>query len=209
LRADSSGRGLRYSSFFGFLIGGLIFRYWLRLAECSSQKVLLACLALPFRGARDFGPDHLCRRHAVRGDGGPCDDHRSDRALRVFVHHDPAHREIQVARRFRSDFGDGGVVNFAEGRLGFGAALEADESFVRFFAPARTRWYEYAIRFLFGGTITVITGLVAKRYGPVFGWNSVGTLLTALVVHAVISNLALAQTAGLLLVQIGLALVGS
>ncbi len=35
--------------------------------------------------------------------------------------------------------------------------------------PARTTWYEYGVRFLFGGAITLITGLLAKRYGPVFG----------------------------------------
>src|ERR1700685_2252852 len=38
-----------------------------------------------------------------------------------------------------------------------------------FSALANTRWYEYAVRFLFGGAITVITGLLAKGYGPVFG----------------------------------------
>src|ERR1700733_10517203 len=36
-------------------------------------------------------------------------------------------------------------------------------------ALKRTRWYEYAVRFVFGGAITVATGLIAKRYGPVFG----------------------------------------
>jgi hypothetical protein len=36
-------------------------------------------------------------------------------------------------------------------------------------ALAKTRWYEYALRFLFGGAITVLTGILAKRYGPVFG----------------------------------------
>lgn len=38
-----------------------------------------------------------------------------------------------------------------------------------FSALARTRWYEYGVRFVFGGAITLITGLLAKRYGPVFG----------------------------------------
>jgi hypothetical protein len=38
-----------------------------------------------------------------------------------------------------------------------------------FSALARTKWYEYAVRFLFGGAITVVTGLLAKHYGPVFG----------------------------------------
>jgi hypothetical protein len=36
-------------------------------------------------------------------------------------------------------------------------------------ALKRTRWYEYALRFLFGGAVTVATGLIAKQYGPVFG----------------------------------------
>jgi hypothetical protein len=36
-------------------------------------------------------------------------------------------------------------------------------------ALARTRWYEYGVRFLLGGAITVTAGLLAKRYGPVFG----------------------------------------
>jgi hypothetical protein len=34
---------------------------------------------------------------------------------------------------------------------------------------AGTRWYEYGARFLFGGAITVIAGLLAKRFGPIFG----------------------------------------
>jgi Protein of unknown function (DUF3147) len=32
-----------------------------------------------------------------------------------------------------------------------------------------TKWSEYALRFLFGGVITVITGVLAERYGPEFG----------------------------------------
>jgi hypothetical protein len=38
-----------------------------------------------------------------------------------------------------------------------------------FSALKRTRWYEYALRLFFGGAVTVATGLIAKRYGPVFG----------------------------------------
>jgi hypothetical protein len=34
---------------------------------------------------------------------------------------------------------------------------------------ARTKWWEFGIRFLFGGTITVIAGLLAKKFGPVLG----------------------------------------
>jgi hypothetical protein len=36
-------------------------------------------------------------------------------------------------------------------------------------ALAKTRWYEYGVRFLFGGAITVIAGLLAKQFGPVLG----------------------------------------
>jgi hypothetical protein len=38
-----------------------------------------------------------------------------------------------------------------------------------FSALCRTKWYEYAIRFLFGGIVTAITGLIAKKFGPQVG----------------------------------------
>ncbi len=31
------------------------------------------------------------------------------------------------------------------------------------------RWYEYAIRFVLGGAMTVVAGLIAARFGPVVG----------------------------------------
>lgn len=36
-------------------------------------------------------------------------------------------------------------------------------------ALKRTQWHDYVLRFLFGGAVTVATGLIAHRYGPVFG----------------------------------------
>ena len=33
----------------------------------------------------------------------------------------------------------------------------------------KTEWHEYAIRFLFGGVITAIAGIIAKKFGPVVG----------------------------------------
>jgi hypothetical protein len=36
-------------------------------------------------------------------------------------------------------------------------------------ALKESKWYELLVRFLFGGAITVIAGILAKRYGPVFG----------------------------------------
>jgi hypothetical protein len=33
----------------------------------------------------------------------------------------------------------------------------------------KVRWWEYALRFAFGGIVTACTGLIAHRYGPVAG----------------------------------------
>lgn len=33
----------------------------------------------------------------------------------------------------------------------------------------RSKWYEYLIRFVFGGTVTALAGMVAKRFGPELG----------------------------------------
>jgi hypothetical protein len=38
-----------------------------------------------------------------------------------------------------------------------------------FSAVAKTKWYEYGVRFAFGGAITAIAGLLANKFGPVFG----------------------------------------
>lgn len=36
-------------------------------------------------------------------------------------------------------------------------------------ALRRTKWQEYAVRFVFGGLITAAAGLIAKLYGPAVG----------------------------------------
>ena len=36
-------------------------------------------------------------------------------------------------------------------------------------AFGKTTWYEYAIRFVFGGVITAIAGVIAKEFGPGIG----------------------------------------
>jgi hypothetical protein len=38
-----------------------------------------------------------------------------------------------------------------------------------FSASQQTKWHDYAVRFLFGGLVTVIAGLLAKHGGPIFG----------------------------------------
>jgi len=36
-------------------------------------------------------------------------------------------------------------------------------------ALRRTKWYEYAVRFIFGGSITAAAGIIAKLWGPTIG----------------------------------------
>jgi Protein of unknown function (DUF3147) len=36
-------------------------------------------------------------------------------------------------------------------------------------ALGQTKWYEYVLRFAFGGAITVIAGIIAKKFGPAIG----------------------------------------
>jgi hypothetical protein len=36
-------------------------------------------------------------------------------------------------------------------------------------ALGRANWHEYVVRFVFGGLITAVAGLVAQRFGPVIG----------------------------------------
>jgi hypothetical protein len=39
----------------------------------------------------------------------------------------------------------------------------------KFSALRQTNWYEYPVRFVLGGAITVIAGLIAAHFGPVIG----------------------------------------
>jgi uncharacterized membrane protein (GlpM family) len=53
--------------------------------------------------------------------------------------------------------------------VGGGATIKMMRVSANFSALKNIRWYEFAVRFLFGGAVTVITGLLAKHYGPIFG----------------------------------------
>jgi tetrahydromethanopterin S-methyltransferase subunit C len=36
-------------------------------------------------------------------------------------------------------------------------------------ALGQTKWHDYAVRFLFGGLITALAGIIAKKFGPGIG----------------------------------------
>lgn len=40
---------------------------------------------------------------------------------------------------------------------------------VNFAALRETKWYQFALRFFFGGTICVLAGVIAEKYGPGVG----------------------------------------
>src|SRR3979409_1784017 len=40
---------------------------------------------------------------------------------------------------------------------------------VDFSTLGRTKWHDYAVRFLFGGLITAVAGIIAKKFGPGIG----------------------------------------
>lgn len=42
--------------------------------------------------------------------------------------------------------------------------IQIDPSVLR-----ETQWYQYAVRFLFGGIVTAVAGIIAKKFGPVIG----------------------------------------
>jgi uncharacterized protein DUF3147 len=40
---------------------------------------------------------------------------------------------------------------------------------IKLSALGQTKWHEYVSRFFFGGVVTVLTGLIAKKFGPAIG----------------------------------------
>src|SRR5467141_3639543 len=40
---------------------------------------------------------------------------------------------------------------------------------VDFSTFGQTKWHDYAVRFLFGGLITAVAGIIAKKFGPGIG----------------------------------------
>ena len=40
---------------------------------------------------------------------------------------------------------------------------------IDFSALRKTKWHEYAVRFVFGGCVTAVAAIIAAKYGPVIG----------------------------------------
>jgi hypothetical protein len=61
------------------------------------------------------------------------------------------------------------VANLQSWGVASGAAIEQMKVQVDLSRLRMTKWSEYGLRFLFGGTITVVAGILAERFGPSFG----------------------------------------
>lgn len=56
--------------------------------------------------------------------------------------------------------------------MGFGGYCCGERTMkiqTNFSALRHTKWYEYGMRFLFGGIITAVTGIIANKFGPEVG----------------------------------------
>src|SRR5579863_4287025 len=69
------------------------------------------------------------------------------------------------------DRDDGSHGYLVRGRARFVRSPLSNPMIVQFNPSAlrQTRWYEYLVRFLLGGAMTVVAGLIAARFGPVVG----------------------------------------
>ena len=122
----------------------------------------------PFRCAGNIGTDHIYPRNVVRGYRGEIHDRRCARVLLLrgplcVSHGDQAHTS-----RARSDIGlaglgsgSGHIFLFVRGLL---MLIKVNLGALR-----KTKGSEYLVRFMLGGAVTVLTGLIASHYGPAIG----------------------------------------
>jgi len=39
----------------------------------------------------------------------------------------------------------------------------------RYFGAGQIKWHDYAARFVFGGLVTAVAGIIANKFGPAIG----------------------------------------
>jgi hypothetical protein len=110
--------------------------------------------------------DDIERGEIIRSDGSAVDGLRRHCSVLLCSRCD---LEIQIGRGSGGDLSHCGVDGLRGGSLVRAVAITAMRVHFDISALKDTKWYEYALRFFFGGAITVITGVLANRYGPVFG----------------------------------------
>lgn len=132
----------------------------------QAQAVCRTFWGRAFGGSGNDRPDGREQRERVRGDRGALDARGHGRILRVCVLRvlgDDAH---QAAGKAGDARGDARMVRDGVWNLVDVAAMISSKVHIDSSAWKRTKWYEYAARFFFGGLITAITGMIAKKFGP-------------------------------------------
>lgn len=106
---------------------------------------------------------------SLRQRGSSIDDSWCSRVFHLFVSSEPAANSTETRRLTCNECvlvvvarrGYRIVVRRAEVRV---LKIKIDTS-----APRRSKWYEYLIRFVFGGAVTAIAGIIANFFGPEIG----------------------------------------
>lgn len=103
-----------------------------------------------------------------RGHGRPLDDRGRFRACRLQL---DGVRIAQKIPAVLADRGDGSSGCLVRGGVWCIRGPIPALMIVQFKPSAlrQTRWYEYLVRFVLGGAMTVVAGLIAARFGPVTG----------------------------------------
>ena len=149
----------RRSDGFGILFSG-------RVAE--AKKLCWTLRRSSLDCPRDACTHGNKRGQRIRQSRGKIDDSWLDRVLRLRLRREPAFDPTQATSA--SDYGGCHHrmvhlrLRFVVCRAGSGMKIKIDANGI-----GQSRWYEYVVRFVFGGTVTAITGLIAKRYGAAIG----------------------------------------
>ncbi len=178
LQRRPSGHGTIDGIFCAFCnrrVGGLIFRRFRRRPE--AQKLRRAFRGCPICGFSNARARCCDKWQTLRRARSAFDDCRRHSDGHLCVGDDATDHASKVARYGGEHDGTRDLVRVRAGNLGSDAAMNQRHA-TRVSAPKphfnlgtlkRTRWYELAARFAFGGAITVVAGLLAKAYGPAFG----------------------------------------
>ena len=156
---------------FRFIIGGLVVSLFAAVADALKPRSFAGLFAAaPSVAIGTLRVDDFERGEIIRGHRSTIDDLRRHCFVLVCNGGDAADDEVQTECCSSSVLSHRSVDNLRDGGLVRVVAMIANESSLRHFGFER---YEMvcirAVRFLFGGAITAITGMLANRYGPVFG----------------------------------------
>jgi len=119
-------------------------------------------------GTGNFDSDRDERWETICQPGGTVDDRGSACILLLRLRRKPVAAAEEIAGAAGHEFVTSALVRLRFWSLlrgiGVGWVIKFDTSRL-----GESRWYEYLVRFIFGGCVTALAGLIAKRYGATVG----------------------------------------